>query len=205
MMIVLGSLAAFAASPERPTPEGAEPERLDRGVHVVARGLVERYGDASLAAVYKSGTWLSGVGLGLPLLGPLGLDLEAGFGRLRGASTTFEIAPLSGLLTVAVPLAKQGRRLEGVFGAGPAWTAFGERIEGSTEGAVQGARIAGELRGGIRVDTGLVDPPSPPAPQGLVRRIELEIYLARRARLPGNEGGLSLGAWRGSLGIGMVF
>lgn len=197
MLAIWSSLAA--AAPPVEDPKDA------RGVHVVIRGLVEHYNEPALAAVYKSGTWLSGLGIAVPVLGSLGLDLEVGFGRLKGEGSTFELAPLSGLVELARPLSGQDGRLDGFVGLGPAWTVFGERIEGTTEGAVQGARIAGELRGGLRIDTGLVDPPSPPAPTGLVRRLELELYLARRAQLPGDGAGFQLGAWRGSLGVGMVF
>lgn len=197
MMIfaVFSSLALAAPEEARPSP----------GVRLAVRGLVERYNDPALASVYKSGIWLSGLGLAVPLLGPLGVDLEGGFGRMRAEGSTFEIAPLSGLLTLSFPLGGPDRRVDGFLGAGPAWTMFGERIEGSTEGSIQGARIAGELRFGLRIDTGLIDPPSPPAPPGLLQRLELECYAARRAQFPSDAEGLLLGAWRGSLGIGLVF
>jgi hypothetical protein len=197
-MLVWSSLALAAPDPARP---GAAPAEDEPGVQLVLRGLVEHWNEPALSAVYKSGTWLGGLGLVVPVVGPLGLDLELGFGRLKGTGSTMELAPLSALVELGAPMG----RLDGFVGVGPAWTVFGERVEGSTEGAVQGARIAAELRAGLRLDTGLVDPPSPPTPQGLLQALQLEVYVARRAQMPGEAEGLQLGAWRGSVGLGMEF
>jgi hypothetical protein len=94
-------------------------------------------------------------------------------------------------------------KVDGYLGIGPTWTAFSEKPTAPSADVVQGARIGAEVRGGLRADTGLVDPPMPPATAGPVRRLELEVYLARRSDLPGGKG-LQLGAWRGCVGLGFV-
>lgn len=182
--------SAFAAPPPSISP------REPSGFRVVARGLVEQWDDPALATVYKSGTWLGGVGVIAPVWGPILVDLEASFKRISGAGSTFEIAPLSGLVEVAM---KQGS-IQPYAGLGPTWTVFSEK--GAT--TVNGSRIAGEIRGGLRINTGLVQPPLPPASGGPVKALEIELYLGRRMTLPGGTG-LSLGAWRGSLGVGVAF
>ncbi|MEQ1564121.1 MAG: hypothetical protein ABMA64_00695 [Myxococcota bacterium] len=189
-MIAWMSTALAAPIPEPPAAPG---------VHLVIRGLVEQWNEPALAAVYKSGSWLGGIGVVTPVVGPVSLDFEASFRRLRADGTTFEIAPLSGLVELGGTVGK----VDLYAGVGPSWTVFSERPEEDPSRVVQGARIGGELRAGLRVDTGLVDPPMPPATSGPVRRLELEVYLGRRAGMPGGEG-LLLGAWRGCVGLGFV-
>jgi hypothetical protein len=167
------------------------------GVRVVLRGLVESWDDPALSAVYSSGTWLGGLGVVVPVWGPVLVDVEASFRRLESGGSTFEIAPLSAL----VEFGPRKGTVEPYAGLGPTWTAF---TESAGDSSVQGARLAAELRGGLRVDTGLVRPPMPPAGDGPVRALEIELYLARRVSLPGGEG-FALGAWRGSLGVAVAF
>jgi hypothetical protein len=185
--------AAWAVSPPDLDPEEAPRSE----VHLILRGVVERWNDPAITTVYRSGTWLAGAGLVVDLLGPLGVDVEVGFGRLQGEQATLEIAPLSALIELTAPLG----RADGFLAAGPAWTVFTESGGGDV---VDGARISAELRGGVRVDTGLVQPPAAPAPSTF-DRMELELYFARRAELPGPGRGLQLGAWRASVGLGVVF
>lgn len=190
-MIAWLSLMALAAPAEKP----------ERHVTVVARGLVERWNDPSIATVYKSGTWLGGLGVVAPVVGPLGLDIELAFARLAGTNTSFEVAPLSALVELSAPLGS----ITGFVGLGPSLTVFTERSERPGVSVVDGARIAGEIRGGLRIDTGLVDPPMAPAPSGPLQRLDVELYVGRRTQLPGGPPGLLLGAWRASLGLGLVF
>lgn len=190
-MITLVSVA-LAASP-LPGEATTDPS----GVRVVLRGLVEQWDDPAIGSVYKSGTWLGGVGIVVPIYGPVLFDAEASFKRLTGAASTFEIAPLSALIEIG----PRYGMIEPYFGAGPTWTVFSE------SGApvnVQGAKIAAEARAGLRIDTGLVRPPMPPASDGPVRAVEIELYFGRRFTLPGGTG-LSLEAWRGGLGFGVSF
>jgi hypothetical protein len=187
---------AFAAPPIPEPPE--EP-----GVQLVIRGLVEQWNDPAIAAVYKSGTWLGGIGVVAPVVGPLSVDLEASFRRMTADASTFEVFPLSGVVELG---GKLGDRADGFVGVGPTWTGFSEKPTDAPAELVQGARLGGELRAGLRVDTGLVDPPMPPATGGPVRRVNLEVYLARRSGLPGGPAdGLQLGAWRGCVGLGLGF
>ena len=194
-MIWLGTALAAPPVPEPPEKPG---------VQVVIRGLVEQWNDPAIAAVYKSGTWLGGIGVVAPVIGPVSVDLEASFRRLQGEGSTFEVFPLSGVVEVGGPLG--GGRADGFVGLGPTWTGFSEKPTEAPVDLVQGARLGAELRAGLRLDTGLVDPPMPPATGGPVRRLNLEIYLARRSGLPGGPtDGLQLGAWRGCVGLGLGF
>ncbi len=189
-MIALLAPAALAAEPEPPAR---------RPVMLVLRGSTERWSDPAIATVYKSGAWMAGVGVVTPVIGPVGVDVEFAFTRLEGGGATLELAPLSAL----VELTGRMGAVDLFGGIGPTWTLFTERGTGLE--TVDGARIAGEVRGGLRADTGLVDPPSPPAPAGLVKAVVLEVYVARRSELFGPEGGLALGAWRASVGLGGAF
>lgn len=188
-MIALAGLAL--AAPPEPLPEPR--------VEVALRGVVERWNDPAIASVYKSGTWLGALGLVVPIAGPVGVDAEVGFSRVSAASGgSFEIAPLS---LLAEGTAKFGLA-RGFVGLGPAWTAFTERAGAQV---VDGARLSLEARVGVRVDTRLVDPPSPPATGGPVRRVSLEVAFARRSELPSKAPGFALGAWRGTVGLGVAF
>lgn len=179
---------------------GALPGEIETdpvGIRVVARGLVESWDDPAVATVYRSGGWLGGIGIVTPVFGPVLLDLEVSFRRLSSESGTLEIAPLSALVEVGP---RRGE-VEPYLGLGPTWTVFSESAAGE---AVQGAKVAGEMRGGLRIDTGMVRPPMPPASDGPVKALEIELYFARRLTMPGNTG-LALGAWRAGLGIGVAF
>ncbi|MEZ4239386.1 MAG: hypothetical protein R3F59_25165 [Myxococcota bacterium] len=190
---ISGSAAAGTPPPtEAPPPPKAE-------IHLLARGMIERWNDPSIATAYKAGTWLAGAGLVFDLLGPLGVDVEAGYSRLQGqGDAQLEVAPLSMLVELTAPLG----RADAFLGAGPAWTVF---TETGGPKAIDGARLSAEIRGGVRIDTGLIQPAAPPAPAP-VRRMEVELAFARRAELPGGPPkGLHLGAWRATVGLGVVF
>lgn len=188
-MIAWLAVAALAGDAEQP--------RERRTVDVVLRGMVERWEDPSLSAVYASGVWAGGAGLVAPIVGPLDVDVELAFARLKGEGTTFEIAPLSLLPEIGAPLGP----VRGFLGVGPTWTVFGEREDEGLRG-VTGARIAAEVRAGLRADTGLVHAPMAPANAGPVRRIDVEIYVGRRSQLSGGDG-FHLGAWRASAGLAL--
>lgn len=194
-MIAWWSLSALAADP------AAEPEKRERHVTVVARGLVERWNDPAIATVYESGTWLGGLGVVVPFVGPLAVDAEISFSRLKANGTTLELAPLSAIVELGLPIGAA----TGFVGLGPALVVFTERSERAGLLAIDGARFTLEARGGIRVDTGLVDPPMAPAPSGPIHRLDVELYVARRNELPIDDEGFVLGAWRASLGLGLVF
>src|SRR4051812_37519617 len=108
------SLSALAS----PIPEAPEKP----GVQLVIRGLVEQWNEPAISAVYKSGTWLGGIGVVAPVVGPVAVDLEASFRRLTGTSSTLEMAPLSGLVELNGALGAAS----GFLGVGPTWTAYSE-------------------------------------------------------------------------------
>ena len=183
--------SAFAAVPASIPRE--DPPRSTLAVGL--RGAAERWSDPAIGQVYKSGSWFGGIGV-VGRFGPLlGVDAEATFARLDGEGTTLELAPLSLLGEVRCPFGAS----EGFVGLGPTWTSF---VEKASEGrVVTGARLAGELRLGLRVDTGLVHPPMPPADGGPVRKVEFEFAVGRRSELPSSAPGFALGAWRGTVGL----
>ncbi len=163
-------------------------------VAVGLRGTTEAWSDPAIAQVYRSGAWFAGLGV-VTGIGPwLAVDTEATFRRLRGEGSTLELAPLSLLVELHHPVGA----VDGFVGLGPTWTVFSEGAEQGP--VVAGARIAGELRAGLRVDTGLVQAPVGPASAGPVRGVELEVMVGRRSELPGGDG-FALGAWRGGVGL----
>jgi hypothetical protein len=187
-VIALLSTATFAASP----PPGDTPPTSSVGVAL--RGTTEAWSDPAIAQVYRSGAWFGGLGVVVRMGGWFALDAEANFRRLKGEGSELTLAPMSLLAEARRPFGV----VEAFVGLGPTWTAFTEG--GETGPVVTGARLAGELRTGLRIDTGLVDPPMAPANGGPVRAVELEIMIGRRAELPGGDG-FSLGAWRGGVGL----
>jgi hypothetical protein len=191
MIAALWTAAALALAPPAP-PEPA--------LRVMLRGQTERWNDPSIAAIYGSGAWQGAVGLVIPVWGPLSVDLEGGFARKRGSGSKLELTPLSGLVEATAPFGV----VEGFVGLGPTWTAFTET--GGTQRVVSGARVAGEIRLGLRADTSLVIPPAPPARGGPIRRVDVEFYVARRSEWPKkDDSGFQLGAWRASVGLGLAF
>lgn len=184
-MIALWTLAALAGPP----PEDEAPD-----VRIIVGGTFERWEDTAIATVYKGGGWLGSVGVVAPLKGSFRLHLEASWRRITDDATTFDVAPLTALAEFARP---GGSDLEWWLAAGPAITSFSEQGGPAKEGrdVVHGAKICGELRAGLRFDTGLVQRPMPPAQGGPFEAIELEIYAGRRQQLPRKEG-FDLSAWR---------
>jgi len=73
----------------------------------------------------------------------------------------------------------------------------------SSHVVIRGARPSWEARAGVRIDTGLIQPPNPPAPGGPIRALDVEIYVARRFTTKGT--GFNLNTWRASVGLGMRF
>ena len=115
-----------------------------------------------------------------------------------------QILPISFLLEYKFAL---NGPMHGFAGLGPAYTVFSEDAitEDSGVSVISGARLASELRLGVRVDTGLITSLHSSIPQGGVQALELEIYGARRMQLPRKMERLDLGAWRGCIGLGLRF
>lgn len=191
--------ACFAA----PVPSDAPPD----GPRVVLRAIAEHRGEAAIAAVYRSGGAAVGLGLGLPVTPRLDLDLEAAYSRVQSRETDdlrLELLPLSAL---GAWHARPGRGATPYAGLGATWTAFSEHHPADPTGraVTSGARLGVEARLGLRIDTGFVQPPLPPADTGPVRRLEIDTYLARRSRLPLPDAtGFDLGGWRLAVGVSWV-
>lgn len=189
MFWIVCSLAA-AAVPEAPEPTD---------IRVELRAMGESTDDPAIATVYGGKPLAGGVALALPLTEHLLLDAEIAVRRmaLEGATDGLSLVPISavvgwtGVGTVAPWI-----------GIGPGVVAFSETYAPGSNGlgAISGARIVGEVRGGVRIDTGLVQPRMAPAPSP-IRALELHLFAGRRMQRPGRDG-FRLGAWRLGLGVG---
>ena len=190
--MLLAALEAFAGPPEPP------PESPDFGLAL--RGVAETWDDAAIGATYRTGGFQTGAALILPLpVEPFSVNVEATYRRAAAAnfgSAHFELLPITILGEYALHRDQRGELYAGL---GPAFMVFTEKHPDNTPTVVRGTRLGLEMRLGGRFDTGLVRPPMAPAPQG-IRRLELEIYGARRFQRPGMEG-FQLGAWRAGLGV----
>jgi len=193
--------AAAPAVPVPPKPEKPRPM-------VVGRAIAEAWSDPAIGTVYASGGILSGLGAVIPITRTIGVDVEVGYRRLHtdeGAAETddtflLEVLPISGLAEFT--LASKTSALDGFVGVGPSFAGFREHHPPNAEGfgITRGAKLSLELRAGLRIDTGLVQPRM--APGSPVRGLDVELYGARRFQVPGGKG-FDLDAWRGGLGLGV--
>jgi hypothetical protein len=178
--------------------ESSEPPQFRMGL----RGVAEQWSDTSISSAYTQGAPIGAVGLGVPITDRLWVDVEVGYRRLNtetDETLSFSLIPAS---IVAEWSFGQGRARP-FLAAGPTLTAFHEQHSPNADGrsATSGARIAGELRFGGRIDTGLITPARAPAPS-VLQSASVELYVARRQARPfGGRNGLDLGAWRAALGI----
>ncbi|MBN2801396.1 MAG: hypothetical protein JXX28_19800 [Deltaproteobacteria bacterium] len=200
MLLALAEPSALALEPE---------------LAVAVRALGETWPDAAMGSTYRTGAVMGGVGLIVDVLPWVSADLEVAYRRLdprlEDQDARMELVPLS---LVAEASTRTERGVQAFAGMGPALVLFSEyNADGHADPALptsedamtvlSGGRLGWELRTGIRVDTGLIQPPSAPAPGGVFRAAELEITAARRMQRPGREEGLRLSAWR--VGLGLVF
>ena len=206
-MLLLATLSVFAAEPPVP-PSQAEDKPL---VRLALRGVMESWDDPSIATVYRSGVLAGGIGAAVPIYRGFGVDLEIAYRRVTeksgdDASTALprlELLPFSLLFAGAFPV---GDSAQLFVGAGPTLTTFTEHFtadESTPAGVVRGMKLGGEARFGVRIDTGLVTRPMPPARGGVMKALEVEVYLGRRFQY--GTTGFLLSAWRGSAGLVMVF
>ncbi len=192
-MVILLAALSFA--------QPAESAELPQ-FRIALRGVAEQWSDTSISSTYGQGAPIGAIGLGVPISDRLWLDVEVGYRRL----TTETDETLSFNLIPASVLAEWSfghGRARPFLAAGPTLTAFHEQHSLNADGlsATSGARIAGELRFGGRVNTGLIAPARAPAPS-VVQSASIELYVARRQARPfGGKNGLDLGAWRAALGI----
>jgi hypothetical protein len=206
--MMLGALLgiAFAQNPAPPTGPGDEKPPVDTLVAV--RGVAETWSDPAIGTLYATGGLLGAVGVVVPISRTFRLDVEAGYRRMYqddGSETPddtfhFEVVPVS--IVPEVTFVGKERPLDGFIGLGPSFAGFREHAPPGPDGlgVVNGAKLSVELRTGLRIDTGLIQPRM--APTSPVKGVDVEIYGARRFQMPGGSG-FDLDAWRGGLGVGV--
>lgn len=190
----------------------AEAAPLEPSLAVAVRAVGETWADTAIGSAYRTGAVMGTGAVLVDVLPWLSADLEVSYRRLTPRDkreARMELVPLS-LLAEAWTRSEGG--VQTFAGIGPALTLFSEYSadghddpalsEAPAETVITGGRLAWEFRGGFRVNTGLIDPPLPPAPQGVLRAAEWEVYLARRMQRPRDEG-FRLSAWR--VDVGLVF
>ena len=190
-------------------------------VHIALRGLAETWDDSSIGTVYRTGMFAPGAAIGLPITGPISVEIEGAYRRIKprdgtasdGLDARMEVVPL--VLTADFAL-KRAPRWTWSAGLGPSLTVFAERHpenvaltvpEDPTTGAegtnvVRGARLGLEARTRVAIDTGIFEPETIPGVSSGPSGLDVEIIAARRFTRPGAPG-LQLGAWR--LGVGVAF
>ena len=197
----LGPLLSITESVEPPT------------FRLMVRGVVEQWNEPAIATVYQQGGLMGGLGVVVPIWDDLSLDVEfvyrrfpQGGGSVADGATGYQLQILPISFVLEYKFALNGP-MHGFAGWGPAYTVFSEDAitEDSGLSVISGARLASEIRMGIRVDTGLITPLHSSLPQGGVQALELEVYGSRRMQLPRSVERLDLGAWRGCLGLGLRF
>jgi hypothetical protein len=179
-------------------PEAAELS----GVRLVMRAAGERLSDPAIGAVYAQGAFLPALGLVVPFHPMFAIDAEvSAWSKKSVDGAALGVVPLS----VLVEWTATPEPVSLFVGAGPTFTVFTER-RSATPGAniVEGTKLAGEVRAGVRLDTHLIDRPMPPARSSGPGRLEVEIYAARRQQLP-RATGFDLSAWRGAFGLALCF
>ena len=103
-------------------------------------------------------------------------------------------------VTASLVAVKDLRRAEAFFGAGFAMAVFTERTDANT---VAGAKPGFDLRTGIRVHTGFVEPSLRPFSPTGVEGVDLELMVGRRKHQAFDIGtGFDFSAWR--IGAGVV-
>lgn len=229
------ALAQVPANPSNYAASAPAPPVDDRPiVRLSVRALGEQWADTSIAAVYRSGSFMPGIGLNVPIWGPLSAEIEAGYMQARPRESVstgstddsgailvddprrFHLAPLT--LMAFYTFSQDLFPVDVYVGGGPSFTVFSEQFPigtvqfesdttPSNRGAINGAKVGFEARVGIRIDLGLVDEPRTwPPEKGRLRAIELEIFGSKRFNLPPRDGmGFNLNAWRGGVGLVMGF
>jgi len=198
---------AAPAAPDAAASDDEE-ERPPVDTLVAVRAVAETWSDPAIGTLYATGGLLGAVGVVVPISRKIRLDVEAGYRRMYqddGAESPddtyrFEMVPVS--IVPEFTFVGKERPLDGFIGLGPSFAGFREHAPAGPEGlgVTRGAKFGLELRAGLRIDTGLIQPRM--APTSPVRGVDVELYGARRLQLPGGTG-FDLDAWRGGLGVGV--
>ena len=196
--IALSLASALAAPVESPPPSN---------VRIVARGVIEAWTrDPALDEVFGHGGPFGALGVVVPVAGPAALSIEGSYGRFFAgddpAGAALVLTPVS--LMAEIQLGEP--EVQGYVDLGLSFVSFAE------EGGASGTRVMGELRGGVRINTGLIVPSMAPAPSP-VRALELELSGGRRVRSPGRLNrygdepealtGFNFNAWQLVVGLGV--
>jgi len=210
LLLLLDPAAALDLPGELTDPDEA-------GVRLALRATGESLADPSISSVYRPSVFTGGVGVVVPFYSFLQADVEFSYTRLSGlelsqedstkseVSETLELIPISVVLEAKYPLS----RGEMFAGLGPAITPF-KAIHSPNEDnddvtATAGTKIAMEIRAGIRLDTGMIQPPIAPVGGRPVQALDFELYAGRRHQFHLSDEGYDLGAWRAAAGLAARF
>jgi hypothetical protein len=228
LILLLLARLGLAQDPEPappPDPDPDAPKELPKAlqerdappdVRIVLRGVLETWSDPYVASRFRSGGPGMALGAVIPIIGPLAVDAEISYQRMKGdGEGVFQLMPVS-LLAEFRWTPSPDRGLE-LFGAlGPHFTMWSESgqdpdymrslqedPEQPPASVLRGMRPGVELRLGTRVTLGWMQPSLAPAPKSPLKDVELEIHVARR--FAPTSSGFNLNAWRAGVGLALVF
>ncbi len=219
LAVALG-LASTASGPSHAVP--ALPPQLtgiptlidEEGIRLGVRAIVETWEEPELQNRFGTSRGvMAGLNLGIPLHEFLVVDIELGFKRLM--ETIDENGESSGDVMDLLPMSLQaqgrlglGSQGEIFLGLGPTLTPFRHSHPGTVNAlnddtATNGVKLAGEIRLGLRIDTGLIQPARAPGMGRQFKAVDFEGYVGRRFQIHPRGEGYDLAAWR--LGLGLSF
>ena len=212
-------LAACWSAPAHALPEilTSIPTRIDEeGVRMGVRVVAELWEEPELQKRFDQNRGLTGaLSLGVPLHDYLVVELEVAVNRRlesvdesgSASGDTFDMVPVSFQVQGRLPLGSAG---ELFLGAGPnlvpyRWNHPTSKNELNGDYITDGTKLQGEVRMGVRFDTGLIQPARAPGMGRQIKACDFEAYAARRhQRQPAPErDGIDLAAYR--LGLGLSF
>jgi hypothetical protein len=139
------------------------------------------------------------------IVGPLSIDISASYKRMTAGDGEAEEHLLELFPISFIPeLALRTEPVDAFVGLGPSIVGFKERFPPNEKGigAMVGGKLSLEARFGMRVDTQIIEPSL--SGSQFVQSVHLELFGARRLRLPGGKG-FDLSAWRAGLGVLAAF
>jgi hypothetical protein len=184
-------------------------EEVSAGVLIGARGVGEVWQDSRVILDVGRSSRFGGAGmLSYRAWRFVSVDFEAAYHRMSGTdhnvntldvgtgATSLELVPL----VFALGANHRVGSVE-VFGAiGSAVTVYNST---DAEGTISGTKIGLSAQGGVRIDTGLVQPSIRRDAIQRVKAVDLELMIGRRQhQLFGVGAGLDLSGWR--VGVGLL-